>query len=455
MSTDANSQAAEAATDSLLGGSGRASTVDFGRLRPQYHAPMLFPNEVELYEPTVRLGDGRAAAAATAGVGARTVQAHVDVALPCGYFNVWRPLHPRHTAVSERLQRYMVQTTAAAAEDDDADGQGAWSSRVSYSAADDEYYQNGVALPFVKGWQRGALHAHNVFRKVEHDWGMAYLAPTPDAARQPAGIDERAVAVWRFSYAESHGVVDAVHVRAGFAVFDETAAVRWHVRRLDRVPFERVAVHELTPDELQGFPEAAGSGVQPTAEGLARRARVLAQHAGALLTYRVRGDEHNAYAVVSLPGYAADLSRHVAGAYGFELAAELQPAERGADRWQKAQVARQSLRQPVAGRLREGEAAMARCGLDVRVRLRADVPVDAAAVTAAAAGVRMDDAQTDFVVHVRDPANTVGALQPPIGAHARVLAAGSEYFAALLASRMSEAAARSVALEDMPYGAAR
>ncbi|KAJ1723409.1 hypothetical protein LPJ53_002219 [Coemansia erecta] len=466
MSTPAaNSEAgagagAGAQPDSLLGpGGGRATTVDFGELRPQYHAPMMFPNEVELYEPTLQLADGgpRPAAAAAPSAGAagsvRTVQTQVDVALPCGYFNVWRPLHERRTAICARLQRFMVGAAAAAG---DAGTPGAWSSRVSYSSADDEYFQNGVALAFVKGWQRGALHARNVFRKVEHDWGMAYLAPTPRAAPAAglpqAGVGDRAVVVWRFNYAESHGVVDALHVRAGFAVFSEQAAVRWHIRRLDRPAFERVAVHELTADELASFPEAAGAGVEATSAGAAQRARVVERHRGSMLAYRVHGDAHNAYALLSLPGFAADLSRHVAGAYGFELAAELQPAREGADRWQKAQVARQSLLRPVNGRMREGEAALERCGLDVRVRLRPDVAVDRAAP---AAGVRMDDAAADFVVRVADPSNTVGSLQPPVRAHAHVLAAGSDYFAALLASAMSETAARSVVLEDMPYGAAR
>ncbi|KAJ2786724.1 protein modification by small protein conjugation or removal [Coemansia interrupta] len=457
MSTPANSKTEEeAGTDSLLGrGGGRTTTVDFGELRPQYHAPMMFPNEVELYEPTLRLAaDGGGAAAAD---GVRTVQTQVDVALPCGYFNIWRPLHPRQAAISGRMQRFMVGAeAAAAAAGDSAGGPAAWTSRVSYSSADDEYFQNGVALAFVKGWQRGALHAHNVFRKVEHDWGTTYLAPMETVGRggQARGIGDSAVVLWRFNYAESHGVVDALHVRAGFAVFSEQAAVRWHIRRLDRLAFERVAVHELTADELASFPEAADSGVEATSEGAAQRARIVERHRGCMLAYRVHGDEHNAYALLSLPGFAADLSRHVAGAYGFELAAELQPAREGADRWQKAQVARQSLLQPVNGRMREGEAAMERCGLDVRVRLRPDVAVDGAPA-AAAAGVCMDDASSDFVVHVADPSNTVGSLQPPVRAHARVLAAGSDYFAALLASAMSETAARSVALEDMPYGAAR
>ncbi|KAJ2791363.1 protein modification by small protein conjugation or removal, partial [Coemansia guatemalensis] len=195
------------------------------------------------------------------------------------------------------------------------------------------------------------------------------------------------------------------------------------------------------------------------------RARIVEQYRGQILAYRAPSDAYNEYIIHSVPALHADLSEFVAGEYGFEIAVSFKPAAEGPDMWQKVQVARQNLRRPVAGRTKEGEDALSRCGLDFRVKLCADivVPPPSQLLTQVLTSssddqtlpLHMDDTSCDFTIRVIDPENVVGSLQPPIRAHERVLRAGSDYFAALLSSSMTESASKDVLLENMPYGQVR
>ncbi|KAJ2747642.1 hypothetical protein GGI20_000291 [Coemansia sp. BCRC 34301] len=431
----------------------RESVTDFGGLIPRYHAPMYHPNEVSLYEPHVAVTSSPGVSATRR---SSAVKAEVSVPLPCGYFNFWRPLHDRTTPISSRLERYFpeaVPRTATTA--------GQWDSRISYSSADDEYYENGLLLPFIKCWNRGVLNMCNVFRKVEPDWGMVYLAPNDQ------GLSTQSLAVWRFNYVESRRAIKTFHAVLGFSVFSLSAKIQWYIRPLSQLCFKRIPTYILTADEAQCFPEINGWKASPSDNGTAlqRRASIVESHRGEILAYVDQPDEHNAYISHSVPAYAIDLSEYVKGEYGFEIAAAFFPATEGENRWQKVQIARQALNRPVGGRILEGEDALARCGLDFCIKLQDDVSVGEASAELkdALASVRIspalvpmiDDNACDFTILVNDPDNTVGSLQPPIRAHERVLAAGSEYFAALLASSMTESAAKQVDLDNMPYGAVR
>ncbi|KAJ2487984.1 protein modification by small protein conjugation or removal [Coemansia sp. RSA 2320] len=428
----------------------RASVIDFGGLTPRYYAPMHFPNEVCLYEPSVESLNNPARVTASQ----LAIKAEVDVPLPCGRFNIWRALHDRATPVSKRLQRYFPESALGSGSDSQ------WDSRITYSSADDEYYENGLLLPLIKGWSRGMLHARNVFRKVEHDWGMTYL--TPDNV----GPNTQSLAVWRFNYLESRRTVKAFHAALGFSVFAPTAHVQWYIRPLSQQSFKAVPMYILTAEEAQCFSEIAGrKGRTSDSSALKTREDIIGGHRGEILAYIDQPDEHNAYILHSVPALATDLSEYVQGEYGFEIAAAFFPATEGENRWQKVQIARQSLSQPVGGRTSEGEDAASRCGLDFRIKLQDDVPVGtapeklvqalASAHIEGLAQPMIDDGTCDFAIHVNDSENVVGSLQPPIQAHERVLAAGSEYFAALLGSSMTEATAKKVELDNLPYGAVR
>ncbi|KAJ2885232.1 protein modification by small protein conjugation or removal [Coemansia aciculifera] len=461
MSSSQNTNANESHSLPLLD-CPRASVTDFGGLTPRYHAPMYYPTEVSLYEPSV------AAAAAGSSGGPSTkrlsaIRAEVNVPLPCGYFNFWRPLHDCTTPISSKLERYFPESTLISSTTTTTTSS-QWDSRISYSSADDEYYENGRALPFIKSWNRGVLSMRNIFRKIEPDWGMAYLAPNNQ------GPNTQSLAVWRFNYVESRRAIRSFHAVLGFSVFSPTASVQWYIRPLSRLQFKRIPTHILTADEAQSFPEITGRKASPNGDGdmdaaLKTRARIIAKHRGEILMYVDQPDEFNPYISHTVPALVIDLSEYVEGEYGFEIAAAFFPATEGDNRWQKVQIARQALNRPVGGRMLEGEDALVRCGLDFRIKLQDDVIVkeasmelrDALAEVRISSGLppMIDDSACDFVIRVSDPDNIVGSLQPPIRAHERVLAVGSEYFAALLASSMTESAAKQVDLDNMPYGAVR
>ncbi|KAJ2612449.1 protein modification by small protein conjugation or removal [Coemansia sp. RSA 1365] len=437
----------------------RKSTIDFGGILPQYNSPMCYPTEVDLYEPSVRAAD----IPRRDEVGQPSVQAKVEVHLPCGYFNIWRPLHDRRVPVAPRLARFFTgsgllrqdgQVIAAPASP--------WDSRISYSSADDEYYENGLALPFIKCWDHGALLSRNIFRKVEHDWLTTYLAPVHAAE----GEGEERLIVWRFNYSESRRAIERLHAVLGFSLFSQSAGIEWCIRPLSQHSFRKIPIHILSADETSYFPEIPVTERRTAdTDVLEVRARIIEQYRGQILAYRAPSDDYNEYIIHTVPALHADLSEFVAGEYGFEVAVSFKPAAEGPDMWQKAQIARQSLRQPVGGRTKEGEDALSRCGLDFRVKLCADVvvPPPSQLLTQALTSssddqtlpLHMDDTSCDFTICVCDPENVVGSLQPPIRAHEHVLRAGSDYFAALLSSTMTESATKHVQLENMPYGQVR
>ncbi|KAJ2162155.1 hypothetical protein GGF46_000897 [Coemansia sp. RSA 552] len=431
----------------------RSSSIDFGGLPPQYNFPMHYPTEVDLYEPALPHSD----TPSLGSIGQPTTKVVTTVHLPIGYFNIWRPLHDRRAPVAPKLARFFTGT-ACLKQDGSvvAPPDSTWDSRISYSSADDEYYENGVALPFIKGWDHGVLSTRNIFRKVEHDWLMTYLAPVRgDSSHQ-------SLAVWRFNYSGSRRAVDRFHAVLSFSLFSETAAVEWCIRPLSSRRFQKVPIHVLDAEEAAFFPEIPNHEPRTDSSGiLEERARIINKYRGQILAYRDQANEFNDVIVHSVPALAADLSAYVEGEYGFELAVALRPSADESNPWQKVQIARQRVRETVGGHLREGEDGMSRCGLDFRVKLRSDVaetPVPAELSQALAGATpprRMDDASCDFTIHVNDPENTVGSLQPPIRAHEQVLQAGSEYFSGLLSSEMAESASKSVTLDSMPYHAVR
>ncbi|KAJ2828756.1 protein modification by small protein conjugation or removal [Coemansia erecta] len=431
----------------------RESIIDFGGLGPHYSAPMYYPTEVELYEPSV----GTLSTSQRKGNRQATETVQMEVPVACGYFNIWRALHDRRTPVASRLARFFAGSAAMQHNGRVvAPHNSIWDSRILYSSADDEYYENGHALPFIKGWDHGMLSAQSLFRKVEHDWMMAYLSPVLGHGEQ------QSLGVWRFNYAASRRTIERFHAVLSFSLFSESADIEWCVRPLSKRQFRRIPVHLLAPEETVYFSEIA-TDVHHTDDSLEQRMRIINKYRGKILAYRGPGNEHNEYVIHSVPNLAADLSEYVEGEYGFELAVAAVPAAEGSNRWQKVQIARQELRQTVSGRLKEGEDVMSRCGLDFRIKLRDDIvvpPVLPELVNVLAGAVpeqrlRMDGPGCNFTIRVCDPENTVGILQPPIRAHEKVLRAGSEYFAALLESDMTEAASMQVVLDGMPYGPVR
>ncbi|KAI8324138.1 hypothetical protein GQ54DRAFT_316297 [Martensiomyces pterosporus] len=460
----------------------RESVIDFGGFPLEYHVPMMYPTEANLYEQTISAGNS----VSLPTVGQTSIKAEVELNAPCGHFNIWRPLHDRSTPISQRLARFFPDSDPAAARgalakstsqpanpSDRAPRQAGahgveadeWDSRISYSSADDEYYQNGRALPFIRGWEHGVLARRSVFRKVEHDWRMSYLAPMHRGLQTQT--QPQPLLTWRFNYAASKRAVERVHAVLGFSLFAETAAIQWYIRPLSKPGFTLIPIHLLSAAEARNFPEIPGNKVAFDDDTvLDSRRRTIERYKGKVLAYQESANEFNAYIVHSVPYLHADLTEYVRGEYGFEIAVGFFPAAEGENIWQKVQIARQSINERVAGHTKEGEDVMRHCGLDFRIKLRDDIEVGAVTPElksalvgsehgGSASMLRMDDRTCDFVIRVNDPENIVGSLQPPVRAHERVLAAGSEYFAALLSSTMTESEEKQVVLEDMPYGAVR
>ncbi|KAJ2548027.1 Peptide-N(4)-(N-acetyl-beta- glucosaminyl)asparagine amidase [Coemansia sp. RSA 1933] len=439
------------------------NVIHFSTLKPQYNEPMHYPNEVDLYEPSIPKSNNSLSATDGALTENRgVVKREVEVHLPCGQFNIWRPIYDRNTPISSRLNRFLPrgqQTAASESEDGD------WDSRISYSSSDDEYYMNGIALPFIKSWNHGMLSKINVFRKVEHDWLMTYIAPIE--MRRPGMAS---ALLWRFNYAETRRVVKKFHAVLSTSVFAESASVKWYIRPLTQLTFSWIPNHMLTAEEAAAFaeiPDSDESGSPRDISDVEARERILEKYRGQILMYRARSDQNNSFIAHTVPRLAVDLTQYAEGEYGFELGVSFCPASEGENKWQKVQISRQSLRHPVSGRTNSPDA-MSRCGLDFRIKLGDNIcldPVSKELTNALAAekakssqmssNPKMDDRTCNFTVCVMDPDNTVGSLQPPIGAHESILAAGSEYFAALLASSMTESASKKVALDDLPYGAVR
>ncbi|KAJ2855935.1 hypothetical protein GGI22_003967, partial [Coemansia erecta] len=438
------------------------SVVDFGILMPRYNEPMHYPNEVNLYEPNVPNSQSpQPATGREWAENASVVKREVEIHLPCGQFNIWRPLYDKRTPISSRLNRFLPHGQSAATQGPDEED---WDSRISYSSADDEYYMNGIPLPFIKNWNHGMLSKLNVFRKVEHDWLMTYIAPIE--TRRPGMAS---ALLWRFNYTESRRVIKRLHAVLGMSVFSESASAQWYIRPLTQLKFLRIPNRLLNAEEAAAFAEIPETDEESPRDPsvFEARERILDKYRGQILMYRANSDQYNSYIAHTVPSLAADLTQYVEGEYGFELGVSFVPASDGEDKWQRVQIARQSLRHPVSGRTNSPDA-MSRCGLDFRIKLGSATTMDpvskellnALAEEKANAGQentepKMDDGTCNFTVCVKDPENLVGSLQPPIRAHESVLAAGSEYFAALLGSSMTESASKRVVLDDLPYGAVR
>ncbi|KAJ1885282.1 hypothetical protein LPJ81_006938, partial [Coemansia sp. IMI 209127] len=346
------------------------SVVDFGILKPHYNEPMHYPNEVNLYEPNVP--DSRGSEPATGGKWAENpgvIKREVEVHLPCGQFNIWRPLYDRKTPISSRLNRFLPHGQGAATQEPDEED---WDSRISYSSADDEYYMNGIPLPFIKNWNHGMLSKINVFRKVEHDWLMTYIAPIE--TRRPGMAS---ALLWRFNYAESRRVIKKFHAVLGMSVFAESASAQWYIRPLTQLKFSRIPNRLLTAEEAAAFAEIPETDEERPRDTSAfeARERILEKYRGQILMYRANSDQYNSYIAHTVPSLAADLTRYVEGEYGFELGVSFVPASEGEDKWQRVQIARQSLRHPVGGRT-NSPGAMSRCGLDFRIKLGSSTTMD-------------------------------------------------------------------------------
>lgn len=90
---------------------------------------------------------------------------------------------------------------------------------LKYSVSKDTYIvlENGAKVSDIEGWQNGVFSEDKVFRKVESDWKMAYLA-------RWEGHDKGSI-LWKLDFTSSEAV-EAVAIACKSATF-ENGQVRW------------------------------------------------------------------------------------------------------------------------------------------------------------------------------------------------------------------------------------
>lgn len=89
---------------------------------------------------------------------------------------------------------------------------------MRYSCSKDiyeKYVKNGqevILLETTKSWNSCQYSSHNIFRKVEHDWKMTYLARTEDT--NEASIE------WRFDFTAQDLKISSVFINFETKVYE-------------------------------------------------------------------------------------------------------------------------------------------------------------------------------------------------------------------------------------------
>ncbi|CAN7997100.1 unnamed protein product [Ixodes hexagonus] len=90
-----------------------------------------------------------------------------------------------------------------------------------YSASKDEYFvlEDGVEMVRLSGWAKGAFSASRMFRKVEQDWKMTYLARREDAAEGSIS--------WKLDFSPG-SAVKKLEVKCESTTYED-GKVEWHL----------------------------------------------------------------------------------------------------------------------------------------------------------------------------------------------------------------------------------
>lgn len=92
---------------------------------------------------------------------------------------------------------------------------------LEYDIVKDEYYRPSASnCSKIKGWASGVSEASNIFRKVEHDWGMMYLARTEGSSKSSIS--------WELNLDESELTVKSIELDVNSTTF-ENGRVVWQL----------------------------------------------------------------------------------------------------------------------------------------------------------------------------------------------------------------------------------
>ncbi|XP_006006863.1 peptide-N(4)-(N-acetyl-beta-glucosaminyl)asparagine amidase isoform X1 [Latimeria chalumnae] len=114
---------------------------------------------------------------------------------------------------------------------------------LKYNTATDCYIRLSNDNEEIKGWEKGVWKMESVFRKVENDWQMAYLARTEESSLGRIS--------WKFECSSVALIVDNVSVQAASQTF-QNGIVKWRL-------YNNTVEVDLTGDKtLHSFQEFSG-----------------------------------------------------------------------------------------------------------------------------------------------------------------------------------------------------
>ncbi|CAB4477574.1 unnamed protein product [Rhizophagus irregularis] len=283
--------------------------------------------------------------------------------------------------------------------------------RISYNTYTDAYYENGdLSHKYLKNWKKGAYQCDNIEKKIEHDWMKTYLArsPSPDKMNDDGEIS------WKFDYRNGGYLINSLKVRLSFGTFDNDAKVQWFVK-----PLPTMKNQDPSWNLIQ---------FEPYTE---RRHKV---------------------------NEIKDLTEYVKSEYGFILKANLSGGEQDNVIWQKTQLFRQDWNSKLSRDklMIENDDTF---GFDVKVKLRPDIIVDPLPELSVSNDESNtlkklnDESTSDFVIHYKVSSGDNTSNERNFYAHSKVLSRRSDYFNALLESKMIESQSKSLTLtdEDITY----
>jgi hypothetical protein len=155
-----------------------------------------------------------------------------------------------------------------------------------------------------------------------------------------------------------------------------------------------------------------------------------------------------------------ELTQFVKSEYGFILKAHLSGGEQDNVIWQKTQLFRQDWNSKLSREklIVENDDTF---GFDVKVELRPDIIVDPLPELSfsndesniSKKSIVLNDESSDFVIHYKVSSNDYTSNERKFYAHSKVLSRRSDYFSALLESKMIESQNKSLTLtdEDITY----
>ncbi|PKY38722.1 hypothetical protein RhiirA4_537521 [Rhizophagus irregularis] len=278
--------------------------------------------------------------------------------------------------------------------------------RISYNTRNNAYYENSIFnKKYLKSWKKGCMEYDNIAYKVDNelDLQMVYLAREPDTDRST----EPGYIIWQFDYRSGNFLISSLNLRLKHCTFDDSVSIRWSISPLPTRSNPTPTFHPINSDLL------------PTCT-----------HDN---QYKYQSDNT-----------LKDVSSLIKGEYGFKLKVDLIGGDID-DAWQKTQLFRQK-RTGGSDDLVDDDETF---GFDVKVELVPDIVCDPLPEIIREKGEEMlfnDKETSDFIISLEI---NESKENQEYYVHTKVLSSRSDYFRALLDSKMIESNNGSLILKDI------